>query len=259
MISTLRLALAILIMHVHFVSQSRQWGGNAVLLFYLLSGYFAVVTLQRGTNPWQFWVGRLWRILPTYWVVLASTTAWVSLGEVGLYFYATVGYPSPMEVFALSLQPRAVAVGWVLPVFWFWWGVLAMGAAATMRRTMWLLLVSVGLWLALGIAPGGNNWVSLWAGGLPFALGAALYWMGLQMPTEPRWMRQLGDLAFPVFIVHYPVGAAISTALEMPPSPALFFAALGPTLAISWLLVVAVERPVQSFRSSLRGKSNVSL
>jgi peptidoglycan/LPS O-acetylase OafA/YrhL len=252
MISALRIALAILVMHVHFVSQSRQWGGNAVFLFYLLSGYFAVVTLQKGTHPWQFWVGRLWRILPTYWVILVATTAWVSLGEVGQYFYATVGYPSPLEVVGLSLSPRAVPVAWVLPVFWFWWGVLALGAASTMRRTMWFLMVGVALWLWLGVVPGGNNWGHLGAGAMPFAIGAALYWMGLKVPPEPRWMRQVGDLAFPVFLIHYPVGAAISTALEMPPGWPLFFAALGPTLALSWLLVVAVERPVAQYRKQLR-------
>jgi peptidoglycan/LPS O-acetylase OafA/YrhL len=61
-----------------------------------------------------------------------------------------------------------------------------------------------------------------------------------------------GAISYPVFLSHYLVGAVIATASGLVPGWPLFFAAIGPTLALSWLLVVVVERPVQTFRQQLR-------
>lgn len=45
-------------------------GGNGVLLFFILSGYLTMASLERHPEPGRYYLGRVRRILPLYWLVL---------------------------------------------------------------------------------------------------------------------------------------------------------------------------------------------
>lgn len=55
------------------------WGHYGVDLFFMLSGYVILMSLQRSRSAAQFAWGRLTRLYPTYWVAAAFTFTAVSL------------------------------------------------------------------------------------------------------------------------------------------------------------------------------------
>lgn len=105
----------------------------------------------------------------------------------------------------------------------------------------------VGLALAMPVGFGRGA-------GLYLALAAALYAIvALKDRPEPEWGKRLGDLAYPVFLLHFPTAAAIAGIAGA--NPAL--AVVG-TLLLSWGVVWWVERPLQRMRASLRAPATLA-
>ena len=68
-----------------------------------------------------------------------------------------------------------------------------------------------------------------------------------------RLDRHLGDLAYPVFLCHWPVGVAVMWAFGLPPrTAALFFVSLVFVNVVGWLVHEFVEKRVGAARSSIR-------
>jgi peptidoglycan/LPS O-acetylase OafA/YrhL len=126
---------------------------------------------------------------------------------------------------------------------------IGLGISATPRCALeWLALSFVWAQHQAFVLDWGDYYGSWAAWSLSYSVGAAIYWMPVEVPKSNGWA---GDIAFPLFLCHSLV-LALFRWHGWPPGWPLFFAALGPTLALSWLLVVAVERPVQTFRQQLR-------
>ena len=252
----MRLTLALLIMQSHLVSSGSPWGGTALALFYVLSGYGIVKSgIRHG-----FWASRIARIYPAYIVVLVATAAALWWGWVPNRPY--IGLPqTPWQWLGQLLmivptwpQFALVPIGWMLKWMLLGYLLLWLGAAKTPQRAgLWLLaMLAATVWFLVRSQSVAAWYQSPICALLAFAVGASMVHLGVEIPRDRQWS---ASLSYPVFLLHYPVGAVF----PMLPGWPLFFAALPPTLALSWLLVVAVERPVQKFRSSLRNKSNVSL
>lgn len=262
MIGTLRLALALLIMAAHLgpYLATGYLPPVAVLGFYALAGYTATASMQgnyRGRAGAFLW-SRLLRLWPSYLAVFTLSLLWLQWGHP----WGAVGLGSPWRVLpeVLMLVPAGgaavVPTGWVLPWFMAGYAAIAFGAMATPRRAgLVLLAVSLGAqWAAFEVAFTTYYYSPLFAA-LGFALGGAAWHLGVALPRDGRWGAWAGAVSYPVFLAHYLVGAVLATTFSLTPGWPLFFAALPPTLGLSWLLVVAVERPVQKFRNSLRSKS----
>lgn len=65
--------------HTESIPASVPWGGYGVDLFFMLSGFVILMTLQRTANGWKFAWGRFSRLYPTYWAAAALTFLVVSI------------------------------------------------------------------------------------------------------------------------------------------------------------------------------------
>lgn len=251
--------MAIIVSVAHSTGLYSAVASWCVWVFYLLSGYLMTL-LCDGTyqGRWsEFWISRLLRIFPTYWVVMAATT-------LGLWFWGypqrfpLLALPIPHEWLLLNIQtwwggfegPRTIPPAWSLTVELFWWLLISVGAL-NRRWVLWWMAGGAALAVA-GAYPLGPLWFSLWGGMLPFALGSWLYQNGLVIPRDGRWSSVAGAMSYPIYVSHYGIGAVASVILSIPLGWPLFFAALAPTLALSWLLLVAVERPIARYRARFR-------
>lgn len=90
------------------------------------------------------------------------------------------------------------------------------------------------------------------AGGLHASIFiAALSIMALRNMPAPRWDSALGNLAYPVFLLHIPCRAAMAGLLGRSDAW-VDVLAIGMTFVLSYLVVVLVERPVSQIRARLR-------
>lgn len=257
-----RLAFALLVMVAHVGPRPRPfeallWWHWAVAGFFVLSGYLATLginTKYQG-QPKLFLLNRALRILPTYWVVLALTLLGFAVWGAQPEMQPLMVWPTPWELIknALLIIPidntrsAPVTVAWTLSVDAFFYILISMGLFSCPHRT-WLILAGAMAWAIIN-PPYYND--LRWA--LPsFALGASLYWAGWQMPRDGYWSGWAGAISYPFFLTHSSIGAFIWDNTDLGWGWPLFFAAIGPTLGLSWLLVVAVERPSTQYRKQLR-------
>jgi peptidoglycan/LPS O-acetylase OafA/YrhL len=105
------------------------------------------------------------------------------------------------------------------------------------------LLAVVGLRMPFEIASAGGLHASI--------LVAALAIIALKNMSIPRWDAALGDLAYPVFLLHIPCRAAVSGLLGRSDAFADLLA-IAATFGLSCLVVGVVERPLSLMRAKLR-------
>jgi len=261
MIGCLRLFFALLVMAEHLGPEwwwAYHFGHWAVRGFYVISGYFAVASVSKGIDFRQFMQGRLLRILPAYWVVLAASLAVIWPWDIAP-FHPMMIPPSPVEFFKNAvlwveygrIDSFPVVQAWALPVIVFWNALIALGLFKTVRQTV----IFLGLFLALGqVLP--LSYFSVLGGAVPFAVGALLYLVKVPIPNSRGTLPTIAaNLSYPLFLVHYLVGAVIWLIFGIDRSWPLFVAALPPTLALSWLLWRSVDVPVNRYRQRLKSST----
>jgi peptidoglycan/LPS O-acetylase OafA/YrhL len=64
--------------HTESLAASLPWGHYGVDLFFMLSGFVILMTLERTAESWKFAWGRFSRLYPTYWAAAAVTFVVVS-------------------------------------------------------------------------------------------------------------------------------------------------------------------------------------
>jgi len=226
-------------------------GEAAVDLFFCLSGLVVINSLERfGYRAWPFLVARGWRLLPVYWVVLASACGllflgspfasmpWVKPGSAPLEFWAA-GAPGGFvwhfaaHVFLVhGLLPQGLlpwafitllGPAWSLSTEWQFYGVLAAVArpGRLTRLAFALAAVAVLYRLVEGYLP------AYWQFGRAFLPDAAGYFaLGL---ASAVWLR--GDGASPLVAIFIIVAGLGLTSGE--PSKAL--------IGVVWLAALAAQ------------------
>jgi peptidoglycan/LPS O-acetylase OafA/YrhL len=248
----IRFALAILIMRAHLGPVVPGYAAaTAVVLFYALAGYTATSSMQvrYAGQPWRFLWSRFLRLWPTYAVVFMLSLSWLLIsGEEWGSMAVPIGVDMPLQWLGIVRNGginAAVPVAWFLQYLALGYALIAVGFAATPQRcALWLvgsLLWSQWLSFQLDFR---DYYSTVAMMSLAFSAGASAFHLGLALPRDGRWGQWAGALSYPIFLCHYGVGAILPVAYGWP----LFFAALPPTLALSWALVVFVERPVSRFR-----------
>jgi peptidoglycan/LPS O-acetylase OafA/YrhL len=246
----IRLALALIVMQGHLVYKSSSpAAGLAMMSFYVLSGY----GITRSGVRSGFWLSRLMRLYPAYLISIFATATALWFGWIPHKPF--IGLPQTYWDWLchllmivptwphLSLSPAAWMLKWMILGYLVLW----LGAAKTPQRAGLFLLATMAatVWFLVHSQSVGAWYQSMLCALLAFAVGATVAHLGVEIPKDRAWS---AELSYPVFLLHYPVGAVF----PMLPGWPLFFAALAPTLALSWLLLVVVERPVQTFRQQLR-------
>ena len=249
----IRLALALTIMASHLVYVGNEWAGTSLILFYVLSGYSITA---RGTGG-NFWRGRLLRLWPTYAVIAAITQLALWLGWVPgrPYIGLARGWDAMAQLLMIvpswpesALVPAAWMLKWILLGYLLMW----LGASRTPQRTaVWLLLSLVASIFYMARTQSYGLWYqSALAASLATATGSCCYHLGLVLPRDGRWGAIAGALSYPLFLSHYGVGAAVAGVTGLGVGWPLFWASLGPTIALSWLLWRWIDAPVNRFRKS---------
>lgn len=105
------------------------------------------------------------------------------------------------------------------------------------------LLVLFGLRMPLEVARAGGVHASIFI--------AALSIIALKNVPPLRWDSALGNLAYPVFLLHIPCRAAMSGLLGRSDAW-VDVLAIGATFVLSYLVVALVERPLSLIRAKLR-------
>lgn len=105
------------------------------------------------------------------------------------------------------------------------------------------LLVVVGLRMPLAAAQAGGLHASI--------VIAALSIAALKNLPAPRWDSALGELAYPVFLLHIPCRAAMSGLLDRSDAW-VDVLAIAATFILSYFVVALVERPLSLIRTKLR-------
>ena len=246
-----RLAIAFAIMASHAHAIPIVWAQGAVLVFYALAGYMAAASMattyqERATS---FLVSRWLRVWPCYAVVFFSALLWLlwrGVPPVGL----AMGMPRlPWLLNQIAMLPTPIDAGLIVPTAWMLpWLFLGWALIALAPRVSGHAMLGLGLpWFAVVPNYYGTA-LALWCMGL----GAVAYRGGVVLPRDDQWGAWAGAISFPLYLTHAAVLGEMSfwVALGWP----LFFTALAPTLALSWLLLVAVERPIQRYRVRLKSQ-----
>jgi len=105
------------------------------------------------------------------------------------------------------------------------------------------MLVLLGLRMPLEVARAGGAHASI--------LITALSIIALKNMPTPRWDSALGDLAYPVFLLHIPCRAAMSGLLGRSDAW-VDVLAIAATFILSYFIVALVERPLSQMRTKLR-------
>ena len=140
-----------------------------------------------------------------------------------------------------------VPTTWVLPNMMLWWTVIALGAASSSART-WIWLLGAMIFTINGESIRTDWYYSPLFASLPFAVGSVAYWLKIKLINDNHIGKIAGSLSYHIFLWHYLVIAL----MPITPGWSLFFASIAPTLILSWLSLIFVERPISRYHSRLR-------
>jgi len=165
-----------------FAVPSGHYGVN---LFFVISGFVIFMTLERTTRPVDFWLSRLSRLFPSYWVAIVATfTICHLLGLPGKLVEWNTAVANMAMVHGLFGVTHVDGVYWTLEVeMLFYCGMFVLYRLRWMGRVHWALCALMLLRLA-------HVWMTQrWGIGLPwmvyrllilqylpwFALGIAVF------------------------------------------------------------------------------------
>lgn len=330
MFGTYRFLLACMVVCGHtwyFFAGRLNWMGTyAVFGFYLLSGYLMTRVLHEtyGYGPRaavRFLGNRALRVYPAYWsamavmVVMLMAIPGVAADQAAMVFLPRDGAQWLYNALILGIDvdytPRLVPPSWSLHLELVFYIALGLGLSRTRTRTA-LWLAASAAWTAyanLSAVSFGERYASVLGASLPFAAGAAIYYLPRLAPgianrlglvaaaaffvhaliaglvytstsgmafyvslalttvavtvlrdvrTGPRWRRldaRLGDLAYPIFLLHMAVAYFVQWI--SPSAPLLpkvwFLTTMPPLLLASAALNRLVEKPIEKARVKVRG------
>jgi peptidoglycan/LPS O-acetylase OafA/YrhL len=106
----------------HWISHSLlNFGSFGVMLFFVVSGFIIPASLERRGSLVEFWIGRFFRLVPLFWLVVASVLVLYRLGVLWLPGYI-FSYNKLLILFGNGTlltnfvgSPHLVAPAWTLP------------------------------------------------------------------------------------------------------------------------------------------------
>ncbi len=191
MVGTLRFVLALLVVINHvWLPTANKVGAHAVTGFYIISGYLMTTILNqtylgyRGLG--RYFLNRLLRIFPLYWVALSVTFFFMLLiPGTFLNIHSAIKLPSDAALWVQNLTLvglvdapiRIVPPAWSLNIECFFY--IAMGLLLSRHRAiaaMWFV-ASLGFTIYLVVvgASFGTRYSTFGASSLFFSIGAVLY------------------------------------------------------------------------------------
>lgn len=171
-------------------------GHYGVNLFFVISGFVIFMTLERTTRPSDFWLSRLSRLFPSYWVAIIVTFSVCHLlGLPGKLVQLNTAVANMAMVHGLFGVAHVDGVYWTLEVeMLFYCGMFALYRLRWMDHIHWVM----GALMLLRLAHAASE--TRWGVGLPwtiyrllilqylpwFSLGIAVYLMAHRTQAAAR-------------------------------------------------------------------------
>jgi len=264
MIGWTRFILSLVVMEGH-LSLNLGMGRTAVVIFYLISGMVItkVFTERYKKDAKTFLLNRVLRLYPIYWICyFGFMTAWALIGT-DVYGMGIPAFPDNVlellgvvvpSVFiqSASVIPQAFVIAWEMLCYLMVSAGLFLTASRSLSVTVMALVVSNHIYSA---SHWQNFYFSPFCAIAFFGLGSLAYWHGLKLEKDAGLSAMVGALSYPIFLCHWGIGSIIATVFDLASGWGLFFASLPPTLALSWILVIAIERPIARYRQRLKSST----
>jgi peptidoglycan/LPS O-acetylase OafA/YrhL len=194
-------ALMVVVGHIFWVS---DFGRFAVFGFYILSGFLMTHVIHKNygysnASKIKFATNRFLRLFPAYWFACTITILLILLlggSQDGKYSIMNIPDTTMSIIGNLTLifphwmpnqvEPRLSPATWALTVELFFYTAIALGASRTLFRTY--LWIALSLLYLLSTYGAGLFWharyFSIFAGSLPFSLGALIFFIIQNNKTE---------------------------------------------------------------------------
>lgn len=101
---------------VRFRTQSLQLGNVGVMVFFMCSGFIIPATMERHSSLRRFWIGRVWRLFPLYWISVAIGAGFAALGLAELPSMAA--QPLLTILGNLTMTQLFLGVSYINGIFW---------------------------------------------------------------------------------------------------------------------------------------------
>jgi peptidoglycan/LPS O-acetylase OafA/YrhL len=210
-------------------------------------------------------------LVPPAWALRVEVIYYVAIGLVLgrgprialLWLAAGIGYHVYVSVAGLAFSERYFPIlAGSLP--------FSIGAVVYHTRARILSALSApGAWLCLSMALWLGNIILVFAMGRPtwavpyymncVLTGTSTLLLTAHYSVTPRLRRldsRLGDLCYPVYLIHMQVGFAVATLFTLatppPPAPRLLFVAAPFVLIVAWVLLRIVDDPVEHLRTRVK-------
>jgi peptidoglycan/LPS O-acetylase OafA/YrhL len=286
------LATSVVGLHAFWFNNVRGWFGDtqmAVNAFIVLSGFVITLLLVNGHESYRtFITRRLFRLMPVYLICLglalalrplvvgtAAVEASREASENAHYWSHLINHLAmTFGVVPDFVLPNSSAA--ILPPAWSISLELQLYLVAPLIVVLLAKRAGWGLWaLSLCVLIPQINWrIYEWSemgAFLPqklylFIGGALLftYWPKFgnwSVPPSLTPLVWLGQISYPVYLVHYPLVALINAHLHVGAGPVarafiLLIISLPPVILASWLLHITIEKPFIRLGKQLSGKRN---
>lgn len=211
---TVRFALAILVV-VHHLGAVPYIGQHAVYFFYVMSGYLMTLIMQERyrysmDGIVNFWQNRILRLYPSYLIVIALTFILLLVidDQIGTSLNWALFTPSSGTEWFSNITmifpkltpnevgPRLAPATWALTVELCFYFLISIGLSKTKRRVIVWVCASLAYLVACLALGAEKKWFyfSIFAGSLPFSIGALIYFYRDQLsqyiqqtPAPLRW------------------------------------------------------------------------
>jgi peptidoglycan/LPS O-acetylase OafA/YrhL len=232
-------------------------GPFAVGLFFVISGYLMPLAIVRYSSAGRFLLNRLLRIYPLYWLSLVLAILYLQLHDLPA--------PSLTQNFTLlglnqewlwGGYERLNNPAWTLDVELQYYLLVPLLVSAWRRSrgiTLAMMLAAAAVSTYLLLVPTGVISVdrSLLAWSALFVGGFLAYQCGVLMPRSGPFDGFLGDLSYPVYILHYFLIGLVHSRVD-----AAFTVMLAANIAFCLIVCAAVvccfERPLERIRAMFR-------
>lgn len=195
MFGIFRLYLALAVVAYHLL-QIPAIGECAVFSFFTLSGYLMTMIMARTygytrAGMLAYAGNRALRLYPAYWTAIAISIAAIAVtgGGFATAINPVLDLPHTSSAWLANgtmifpawmpkdFAPRLSPATWALTVELFYYALIGLGATATLRRTLALLVAGLGYhaWHIAAGSPFQYHYSMIFAGALPFAAGALAY------------------------------------------------------------------------------------
>jgi exopolysaccharide production protein ExoZ len=190
------------------------FGGSGVDLFFVISGFIMVVTTtRREVTPQKFFLLRIIRVVPLYWLATLAWVACTALAESDVYRSSATAIAKSL-LFVPYISPGThggpwpvLQNGWTLNYEMFFYALFALSLAAPRRLRVAGLAVTLGSLVVIGklFGPFANPlaafYTSPWL--LEFVAGMVLAAGWLQSGARDSWSQSL----FLIVLGFYCIGA----------------------------------------------------